>query len=265
LTHRPLFPKKKKSIQAFERPLRSTMAVLEPERPPAGNRFVDVLSADVAAALTRAADLRVLPGGTLLARRGDPIRELYLPLSGAITHLEEHADGRSAEVASIGSAGISGFEALLGEPRAQWSRVTVVPSSAFVLELAWMRRLYAANEDVRSLISRYAVASIRLAGISAACERHHYLSARLARWLLQLHDHVGTLELAITQDYAAKLLGAQRSGVTRAYAELARSGSVRWDRRRLVVRDSSGLEPFACGCYAEAKVVVDGVYRPRLA
>ena len=102
------------------------MAVFEPERRPAGNRFVDVLSADVAAALTRAADLRVLPGGTVLARRGDPIRELYFPVSGAIAHLEEHADGRSAEVASIGSEGISGFEALLGEPRARALRLRLL-------------------------------------------------------------------------------------------------------------------------------------------
>lgn len=241
------------------------MPVPEPGRRPAGNRFVDALSPAVVDALTRAADFRVVPAATVLARRGDLITEVYLPVSGAIAHLEEHADGRSAEVASIGSEGISGFEALLGEPRAQWSRVTVVPSSVFAVPLPGMRRLYDADADVRALIGRYAVASIRLAGISAACERHHYLSARLARWLLQLHDHLGAVELSVTHDHAAKLLGAQRSGVTRAYAELARSGSVRWDRGRLVVRDATGLEGLACGCYAEAKDVVESVYRPRLA
>jgi CRP-like cAMP-binding protein len=257
-------PKKRKFYQAFEQAVRSKMGVSEPERRPAGNRFVDVLSAEVADALTRSANLRVLPGGTVLARRGDQIREVYFPVSGAIAHLEEHADGRSAEVASIGSEGVSGFEALLGAPQAQWSRVTVVPSSVFALDVSRMRRIYAASEEVRVLIGRYAVASIRLAGISAACERHHYLSARLARWMLQLHDHLGTLELALTQDHAAKLLGAQRSGVTRAYAELARSGSVRWDRGRLVVHDPAGLASSACGCYAEAKDVIESVYGSRL-
>jgi CRP-like cAMP-binding protein len=241
------------------------MAASEPERRPAGNRFVDALPPEIADALTRAADFRVLDGGMVVAGRGEPIREVYFPVSGALAHLEEHTDGRSVEIASVGSEGISGFEALLGEPLAQWSRVTVVPSAVFAVDLRRMRRIYHASADVRALINRYAVASIRLAGISAACERHHYLSPRLARWLLQLHDHVGTAELTLTQDTAAKLLGAQRSGVTRAYAELARSRSVRWDRARLVVRDPHGLAESACGCYAEAKDVVEGVYRPRLA
>ena len=30
-------------------------------------------------------------------------------------------------------------------------------------------------------------------------------------------------------------------------------------------RDAAGLEGLGCGCYAEAKDVVESVYRPRLA
>ncbi|MDB5069927.1 MAG: hypothetical protein JWM87_1038, partial [Candidatus Eremiobacteraeota bacterium] len=34
-----------------------------------------------------------------------------------------------------------------------------------------------------------------------------------------------------------------------------------WERARLQLVDASRLEPLACGCYAEAKTVIDDVYR----
>ena len=226
-----------------------------------GNRFVDALPDDVSAAITRAGDFRVLAEGTRIAQRDEPVAEVIFPVSGAIAHVEEHRDGRSIEVAAIGPAGVSAFEALLDQPRAQFSAVVSVPASVFAIDVRKLLPIHAGSAHFGRLLRRYAVASIRLAGITAACERHDHLTARLARWLLALHDHAGTAELAVTHERAARMLAVRRPGVTRAAAEIASTGAVRWDRGRLQVVDAARLEVSACGCYAEAQDVLDDVYR----
>jgi CRP-like cAMP-binding protein len=226
-----------------------------------GNRFVDALPDDVVGAITRAGDFRVLAEGTQVAQRGEPVRDVLFPVSGAVAHVEEHRGGRRVEITSVGSDGVSGFEALLDQPRAQFSAVTLVPASVLAVEVRKLEPVHAGSDEFRRLLRRYAVASIRLAAIGAACERHDHLTARLARWLLALYDHAGTAELAVTHERAARMLAVRRPGVTQAAAELAAGGAIRWDRGRLQLLDARRLEAFACGCYAEARAVVDEVYR----
>jgi CRP-like cAMP-binding protein len=225
-----------------------------------GNRFVDALPHGAAAALTRSASLRVFAEGELLATRGDAIECIFFPVSGAISHVEEHADGRRVEVATVGSAGVSAFEVLLGEPRAQFTRVTNVPVSAFVAEAERVQSLYDGSDAFRALLHRYAVASIRIAGISAACERHHYVTARLAAWLLTMYEHAGAAELAVTHERAARMLGVRRAGITHAVADIARFGAIRWDRGMLTVLDPAGLAAFSCACDREERAVLDVLY-----
>ncbi|GAC1579827.1 MAG: Crp/Fnr family transcriptional regulator [Candidatus Elarobacter sp.] len=230
------------------------------EQRPSGNRFVDALPPAVAAALTRNASLRVFAEGETLARRGEAIECVYFPVSGAIAHLEEHGDGKTAEVAAVGRDGVSAFEALLGEPRAQFTRVAEVPLSAFVAEVGRLRSLYDDSPPFQALLRRYAVASMRIAGISAACERHHLIAPRLASWLLRLYDHAGPAELAVTHDRAARMLGVRRAGITRASAEIAASGAIRWNRGMLSLRDPAALAGFACICRAEERDVLETLY-----
>ena len=225
-----------------------------------GNRFIDALPADVAAAIARAADLRVLAEETSVIQRGEPVRDVIFPVSGAIAHVEEHVDGRWTEIASVGADGASGFEPLLDQPRAQFTVLASTPATVFAVDVRRLRPIYDESPAFHRLLSRYAVGSIRLAGISAACERHDYLTARLARWLLQMHDHAGEAGLAVTHERAARMLSVRRPGVTRAAALIAATGAIRWDRGRLQVLDAARLEALACGCYAETKAVLDDVY-----
>lgn len=240
----------------------NTTPIDSPGRRRTGNRFIDTLPDEAGLALGRRAELRVFAEGATLARRGDPIREVHFPASGAIGQLEEHDDGRSVEIAAVGTEGISGFEVLLGEPHAQFTRVTNVPVAAFALDAGALSDLRDRFPVLRARVERYAVLAMRLAGISAACERHHLAEARLARWLLQLYEHAGTVEIAVTHERAALMLSLQRAGVTRAYARVAHSGAIRIERGRVRVLDPAALLAFACGCHAEAKAAVEAFYRP---
>jgi hypothetical protein len=59
---------------------------------------------------------------------------------------------------------------------------------------------------------------------------------------------------------AAQLLGAERAGITRAYARVARTGSIRYERGRIRVRDAASLAAASCACPAESRTVLSAVY-----
>lgn len=227
-----------------------------------GNRFIDALPPAAANEIARHADLTVIPAPARLAAYGERVREVLFPLSGSVAQCVEHDDGRLAEVYSVAREGIVGHEVLLGEPRAMFARTTAVPLSAFAIGTRALLGIADEHPALRTLAARYAVVATRLAGIGAACERHHHVEARLARWLLELYDHAGSAELAVTHERAATALGVRRAGVTGAYAEIVQAGAIRLDRGRLTVVAPAILERLACGCYAEGRETVERLYRP---
>ncbi len=225
-----------------------------------GNRFLDALPAATAHAIANEADLVVIGLDARLAAAGDPIARVIFPVSGAIAHIIEHDDGHAADLYAVGHEGVVGHEVLLGEPRAVFARVTSVPVCAFSIATADLLTLARESVELRSLAGRYAVATARLAGIGAACERHHQVAARLARWLLDLHDHAGSAPMAITHERAALALDVRRASVTRAYAEIAATGAIRVVRGKVAVVDDGILEGLACGCRRLAQDAVSAVF-----
>ncbi len=225
-----------------------------------GNRFLDALPPDAVDALARVADLRTWAECAELAHRGDPVDCLYFPISGAIAHVESQDGVPSVEVAAIDREGVSGFEALFGVAAAQFTRVTTIPLAAFCIDVRPLRRIFESSGAFRRLLGRYAIATIRLAGLRAACRGHHLLEHRLAGWIAALHATSTGPELRVTHALAARLLGAERAGVTRAYARLAETGAIRYERGRIRVRGAGLLAAAACPCLAESRAVLDAVY-----
>jgi CRP-like cAMP-binding protein len=84
---------------------------------------------------------------------------------------------------------------------------------------------------------------------TAACNAHHELGQRLARWLLAAHDRSGVPELSLTQDLIAIMLGVRRSTVSIAASTLQKAGVIRYQHGLITIIDRIGLENAACECY----------------
>ena len=82
-----------------------------------------------------------------------------------------------------------------------------------------------------------------------ACNGLHSVEARMARWLLHLHDRTERNVLSLTQETLSQLLGVRRTTVTLEVAKLRASGAIRSDRRGLIEIDKGRLDQASCECY----------------
>jgi CRP-like cAMP-binding protein len=87
---------------------------------------------------------------------------------------------------------------------------------------------------------------------SAACNAMREAEARLCRWLLRLHDLVGT-EFSLTQEYMAELLGFRRPTVSVEAKRLQEEGLITYQRGQITILDVDGLKAHACECYQAVK------------
>jgi hypothetical protein len=88
---------------------------------------------------------------------------------------------------------------------------------------------------------------------TAVCNRHHELDQQLCRWLLLSLDRLPGMEVRMTQELIANMLGVRREGVTEAAGKLQASGLIEYSRGRIVVLDRSRLESSVCECYSVVK------------
>ncbi|RYF05840.1 MAG: helix-turn-helix domain-containing protein [Deltaproteobacteria bacterium] len=71
------------------------------------------------------------------------------------------------------------------------------------------------------------------------------------------------IELSMTQEAMAGMLGVRRESVTLAAARLQQAGCIRYARGHISVLARSGLEARACDCYRTIHCEFERLLRPR--
>jgi CRP-like cAMP-binding protein len=102
-------------------------------------------------------------------------------------------------------------------------------------------------------VMRYQAAFTALVIQVTACNGLHSVEQRLARWLLMAQDHLGENDFALTQEFAAMMLGATRPTVTIVAGTLQRAGLITYRRGRVQIVDRERLEDASCECYAASR------------
>jgi len=213
------------------------------------NRFLATLSQETLALLEP--DLTEISGeqGSVFFEPGGSIDRIYFPQSGMISLLVVSREGEMVEVSTVGREGAVGLHRGLGRRRS-FTRATMQIAGRFSTVAAHVFERIALNSPlVREMIARYTEGSWAEAQQLAACNAVHDASSRLCRWLLQCADHIERLQIPLTQEFLAQMLGVRRTTVTLLAQELQKRGAVKIGRGRVAILDRKLLEDGACECY----------------
>lgn len=185
-----------------------------------------------------------------LVEPGEPMRYAWFPQSGMLSIVNDMADGKTTiEVGVIGREGMAGLALFHGRETQPLRILVQVAGEAKRIPAEAFEAVIKHAPSLRDMLHRYTLALMNQAGQQVACNRLHSLEQRCAKWLLTTHDHMDTVELPLTQEFLAIMLGVRRPGVTVAAQALQDAGLIRYRRGRITITDRPGLERVSCECY----------------
>lgn len=225
-----------------------------------GNRLLAALSPADFALL--APHLRKVPllHDAVLVRSGDRIEQLYFPCSGAIALIVELPNGQTAATAVIGNDGAIGLMSALVPTRSPMTAVVRVAGTALQISPARFHRILERSPAIATAIQTLTRSLLTQFQHVAACNALHSVEARLARWLLHIHDRAdGGDVLPLTQETLSELLGVRRTTVTHVVSALRASRAIKSSRRGQLEIDRRRLEVVACECYKVMSSRIDRI------
>jgi len=195
----------------------------------------------------------------VLVRSGDEIQRIYFPLGGLIAFIMDMPNGQTVATAVVGNEGAAGMLTALGPARSPLTSVVRVAGTALQISPARFQAALGRSSALKGAVQTFTRALLLQFQHVAACNALHSVEARLARWLLHVHDRVDGDVLPLTQDTLAEFLGVRRTTVTHVVCKLRASGAIRSNRRSSIEIDRPRLEAAACECYALMRRRIDRI------
>jgi CRP-like cAMP-binding protein len=185
----------------------------------------------------------------VLVGAGDRLTRVFFPHNGVISLVVSLAGGGMVEVAMIGRDSIFGASAALDGNISLTDAIVQLPGTASTLEVGILRTAAEQSIVFRTTLIRHEQALFAQAQQSAACNAMHPAEARLARWLLRMHDLAGEDKLHLTQDFLAQMIGVQRNSVSTVAHTLQQAGIIKYSRGNIEITNLHALKEASCECY----------------
>lgn len=198
-----------------------------------------------------------MPLGQVICESGVALSYVYFPITSIVSLLYVMENGASAEIAVVGNEGIVGISLFMGGESTLSRAVVQSAGVGCRLKAPLMKIEFDKAGPVLHLLLRYTQALLTQMAQTAVCNRHHSLDQQLCRWLLLSLDRLEGVELIMTQELIANMLGVRREGVTEGALKLQKAGLIKYSRGRVTVLDRKGLEGRTCECYAVVKQEYD--------
>jgi len=215
----------------------------------AGNRLLATFNGAARALIEPFGEMVQLEAGDVVLRRGKQVSSSLFPVAPTMISMSvELVGGRSVEVASVGRDGAVGGIVSCGHAPAFSRAVVLVGGPAFRVPMDALEDAKSRSKFVADLFCRFSDYLLSQVMQSVACNAHHSISERAARWLLHAQDRAGE-RIELTQEAFADLLGVQRTTVNAVIRSLQDEGLIESGRGRVHVSDRAGLKRRACECY----------------
>jgi CRP-like cAMP-binding protein len=143
----------------------------------------------------------------MLVRSGDRIEQIYFPRSGTIAFMLDMPNGQTVATAVIGNEGAVGVLTSLGPSPSPMTAVVRVAGTSLQISPARFFAALSHSSALRHVVQVHTRALLAQFQHVAACNALHSVEARMARWLLHIHDRVDGDFLPLTQEALSELLG----------------------------------------------------------
>ena len=188
--------------------------------------------------------------------RGDVVSEADQPLTTAlfiesgVASIRKAGRHQKSEICIVGHESFCGMPIVLEDEA--WPYRTIVQADELTgvqIEASSLRRLIAADADLRRVLLRSV--QVRMVHISESLvsTARQRLNQRLASWLLMYRDRLRSDRLAVTHEFIAQMLGVQRTGVTAALHEMEGAGLISSRRGLVIILSLPALLSLAAGGY----------------
>lgn len=225
--------------------------MVQPSRQAVGtsNRLLDALPAAERGRLAAAARQERPKQGLILGSRANPATELWFPHGGVISLSLTDPDGRQVQTGLLGREGCVGLEALFHGMPPLADATVQISGPMSVIPAAAVQAVLASRPQAQAALSEFLFALAAQCLQTVACNRLHTLEQRCCRWLLMLLDRTGDLDLPLTQDMLATMLGSGRPRINALLAQLEADGLLQRFRGRVHLLSRRNLEARTCECY----------------
>jgi CRP-like cAMP-binding protein len=190
----------------------------------------------------------LLPGKNLY-NCGDGIRYVYFPINAVVYLFTTLKDGATIEHGVVGSEGMLGISAVLGEMTTPNQARVLSRTRALRIPAGFLKREFCTGGMFHQLMLRYIHNFYIQSSQTAACNRHHNLNQKLCRWLLMTDDRAKSDRLEVTQEFISQMLGMRRPYITAALGLLQKEGIIQNRRGYIEIIDRQALEESCCECY----------------
>jgi len=194
-----------------------------------------------------------LPLGQVLYESREAVKHAYFPNQAMVSLVSILENGSTAEVGMVGNEGVVGFPIFLGGGFATNRAVVQIEGSAMKMDAEILKAEFQRGGALQRLLLLHTQVLIAQISQTAACNRHHLLEKRLARWLLTAQDCALSNDLRLTQEFISDMLGTRRAGVTVAAGMLQKAGIISYSRGKITILDRKALQAAACECYEVVK------------
>lgn len=190
-----------------------------------------------------------LASGMILVEPGQPMVQVYFPIDCTICLTTPTEDCTQLGVSLIGHEGMLGSTLTTGIASLQVQASVQEGGDAWRISRNKFLLLLETLPLLRRRVSSYLHLTLDYLIRKSACCQFHLLEARLAYWLLMVHDRVDEDAFELTHKMLADLLGVRRVGITLAARALKSRGLISYRRGTITILDRDGLIAAACTCY----------------
>jgi CRP-like cAMP-binding protein len=194
-----------------------------------------------------------MPLGLVLYESGTTLSHVYFPTTAIVSMLYVMENGESAEVAIVGNDGLVGIALFMGGGTTPSRALVQNAGLGYRLPAAFAKQQFEECMPVMHLFLSFTQALMAQMTQTGACNKHHSLDQQLCRWLLLTLDRYHGMELHMTKQMIANMLGVTGAVMRAGAQQLQDEGLLHYAHGQITVLDRAGLEKRTCECYALVK------------